>query len=78
MNVTYMSSEELQDDLMDAEEAQAPSEVFRLETLIAIQRGEFDFRVPNVNEIFPDVEPIALKRWLGDVWKEDIGIDCGL
>lgn len=35
------------------------------------------FRVPNVNGIFPDVEPIALKRrWLGDIWKEDI--NCGL
>lgn len=64
-----MSSEELNDELLDAEEAHASSEVFRLETLIAIQRGEFDFRVPNVNEIFPDVEPVALKSWLEDVWK---------
>lgn len=76
--MTYMSSEDLQDELLDAEEAQAPSEVFRLETLIAIQRGEFDFRVPNVNSIFPDVEPVALKRWLGDVWKGDIGINRGM
>lgn len=71
LDVTYTTGEELQDALLDAEEAQAPEEAIRFEALIAIQRGEFDFCVPNVNEIFPDVEPVGLKSWLQGVWKCD-------
>lgn len=68
-DVSYTTSEELHDQLLDAEEAEESSEVFRLEALIAAQRGEFDFCVPNVNEIFPDVKPVTLKNWLHNVWK---------
>lgn len=68
--MSYSTSEELNEQLLDAEEAQDSSEVFKLEALITVQRGEFDFPVPsNVNELFPDIEPIKLRNWLHNVWK---------
>lgn len=64
-DVKILSSEDLDDQLLDAEDAHEEAD---LEALIAIQRGEFDFKDPNVNQMFPNLEPTPLRKWLQNVW----------
>lgn len=70
LDVTRLTIDDLNDKFMDAEEVQDSGEAFQLEVMMAVHRGEFDFTMANVNEMFPKFKPIPLKSWLQDLWGE--------
>jgi hypothetical protein len=61
--------DELQDLLLDAEVSKDEKEVARIDMLLAIQRGEFDFHETESNGIFPDVKTVGFEEWLQMAWR---------
>ncbi|KAA8902602.1 hypothetical protein FN846DRAFT_908498 [Sphaerosporella brunnea] len=63
--------EELQDLLLENEDKNAPEEAARIDMLMAIQRGEFDFGAEaDLNLMFPEVRTIGLREWLQRAWDD--------
>lgn len=52
---------ELQDLALDAVDA---GEVAKIDLLLAIQQGEFDFLEAELNGFFPEVRPMTFEEWL--------------
>jgi hypothetical protein len=67
-STTEISWEELQDGMLDAEECGDAEEEERLDLLLAVQRGEFDFVEVDMNAEFRGVRVLALREWLIDAW----------
>lgn len=55
---------ELQDLAADAAENGDADGEARIDLLLAIQQGEFDFTEPELNGLFPEVKTMTFKEWL--------------
>ncbi|KAG0129710.1 hypothetical protein HOY82DRAFT_487787 [Tuber indicum] len=70
-DITIVGSEELHEQVIDAEEAEDWKQVSKLEALIAAQRGELDFLKANVNDCLPEVKTLNFKQWLTKAWAQE-------
>ncbi|KAF2462184.1 hypothetical protein BDY21DRAFT_8836 [Lineolata rhizophorae] len=62
------TTSQLRQEIPYAQYAGDTARQLRLHTLIATSEGRYDVTEPNLNALFPDIQPLKFREWLTTYW----------